>query len=28
VRFLHPPEPIAYRIGRGIRQLFLRQLNV
>ena len=28
VRFLHPPEPIAYRIARGIRQLFLRQLNV
>ena len=28
VRFLHPPEPIAYRIVRGIRQLFLRQLNV
>jgi putative peptide zinc metalloprotease protein len=28
VRFLHPPEPIAYRIARAIRQLFLRQLNV
>jgi putative peptide zinc metalloprotease protein len=28
VRFLHPPEPIAYRIVRGVRQLFLRQLNV
>ena len=28
VRFEHPPEPIAYRIGRAVRQLFLRQLNV
>lgn len=28
VRFLHPPEPIAYRIARAVRQLFLRQLNV
>ena len=28
VRFEHPPEPIAYRIARTIRQLFLRQLNV
>jgi putative peptide zinc metalloprotease protein len=28
VRFHHPPEPIAFRIGRAVRQLFLRQLNV
>lgn len=28
VRFQHPPEPIALRIGRAVRQLFLRQLNV
>jgi putative peptide zinc metalloprotease protein len=28
VLFEHPPEPIAYRIGRAVRQLFLRQLNV
>jgi putative peptide zinc metalloprotease protein len=28
VRFLHPPEPIAYRMARAVRQLFLRQLNV
>lgn len=28
VRFEHPPEPVAYRIGRAVRQLFLRQLNV
>jgi len=28
VRFQHAPEPIAFRIGRAVRQLFLRQLNV
>jgi putative peptide zinc metalloprotease protein len=28
VRFLHPPEPIGYRIARAVRQLVLRQLNV
>jgi putative peptide zinc metalloprotease protein len=28
VRFEHAPEPIAFRIARAIRQLFLRQLNV
>jgi putative peptide zinc metalloprotease protein len=28
VRFSHAPEPIAFRIGRAVRQLFLRQLNV
>jgi putative peptide zinc metalloprotease protein len=28
VRFEHPPEPIAFRIARAVRQLFLRQLNV
>lgn len=28
VRFEHPPEPVAYRIGRAVRQLFLRQFSV
>ncbi len=28
VRFQHAPEPIVFRIGRAVRQLFLRQLNV
>jgi putative peptide zinc metalloprotease protein len=28
VRFEHPPEPIAYRVGRAVRQLFLRQFSV
>jgi putative peptide zinc metalloprotease protein len=28
VRFVHPPEPVAWRVGRAIRQLFLRQFSV
>jgi putative peptide zinc metalloprotease protein len=28
VRFEHPPEPVAYRVGRALRQLFLRQFSV
>lgn len=28
VRFEHPPEPVAYRLGRALRQLFLRQFSV
>jgi putative peptide zinc metalloprotease protein len=28
VRFEHPPEPVAWRIGRAMRQLFLRQFSV
>lgn len=28
VKFVHQPEPIAYRVVRGVRQLFLKQLGV
>jgi putative peptide zinc metalloprotease protein len=28
VRFEHPPEPVVWRVGRAVRQLFLRQFSV
>jgi putative peptide zinc metalloprotease protein len=28
VRFQHPDEPVGYRIGRAVRQLFLKQFSV
>ena len=28
VRFQHPAEPVGYRIGRAVRQLFLRHFSV
>jgi putative peptide zinc metalloprotease protein len=28
VRFTHPPEPLAFRLGRALRQVLLRQFHV